>query len=746
MLLANDFHAGEDFDDEVQGQQQGQQTVAGEKSGHDVLISPVLVQGEGQPPQLIDAKFLAKLERAGIQIFRSQSWSESLSILGECEKLGTPVGLVLVEAKDTAAAVDCLVRLRQWRDLAELPAVAWLPKATEAETMALLRAGASDVWDGYALGGVDRMEPYALRAEQYVRQTGRVWQLRQERHNVQRLLEEQRSAMFVKDLWRLDLGSRTIEFNEHCGELAGHCPGQFDNSLDAWLELVHPLDLERLSRALSSTDWQASPEELSFEFRLQQPQGGWRWILLRAQLEKDEQGAPVGLIGNHTDITAAKTTDSITGLPNRFFFEDWLLQLGKLSEQNLGVFLFGLDRFHLFRDSLGAPVADQLVRLLGDRLRSLVGTHPCFQGLPYTIARTSSDEFVVAVAGAMAEDPVEIAEFIESQLSKGVWLDGKDIFTSFSCGHAYRGANPLAPADPKEVWRDAQIALHSARSAGGARSVAFCSNLRDRALEAMRLENDLNRAIENWEFEVFYQPKVTLKQNRVVGFEALLRWRHPEKGIIPPSQFISIAEANGLIVPLGIRTVREACQTLSRWQKEYPQDPPLDISVNLSVRQFRDTHLISEVKNIIEETQILPSTLKFEVTETVLIDDPEGALEIVEMLRAMGVGIKIDDFGTGYSSLSYLHRLPFESLKIDRSFITSMTQDHTAFEIVKAILSLAENLGLNVVAEGIEQRSQAEELRNMGCQYGQGYLFAPPLTSDSAARMLVRQQQELRST
>ncbi|MDL5049779.1 EAL domain-containing protein [Oscillatoria amoena NRMC-F 0135] len=675
-----------------------------EENSLDRLTAPILWQcsREGECA-------LARALQVRHEIFRAKSIVETLGILGECEALGTPLGLIILTALEGATVEEELVTLRQIRESAELPIVVLYDEKGSSKVVDWMRSGASDCLPLWA-----ETNYLQLRIEQYLQQSRRVWNLIEDQRNAEKLLAQQRSAMFLKDLWHLDLASRTIEFNENCQELAGHNPAILGAQLDNWLALVHPLDLDRLSKALSETDWQVSPNELSFEFRLKELDGGWRWILLRASLEKDETGHPIGLIGNHTDITEAKTIDNVTGLPNRFYLEDWLVQASQRKEASpqglsglnrncaLTLFLFGLDRFHLFLDSLGAPLTDQLVRLLGERLREIAKGLPELENTVKLIARTASDEFALAICGELQSTPEDLARQIEGQLGKGVWLDGKDIFTSFSCGYAQKELKNVGEDfEPREIWRNVQIAMHTARLHGGGRFVAFDESLRKRTIEAMHLENEMNRAIENWEFEVYYQPKVTLRQNRVVGFEALLRWRHPEKGIIPPSQFISIAEANGLIVPLGIRTVREACETLSRWQKEFPQDPPLEMSVNLSVRQFRDAHLIEEVKQILKETAIIPQSLQFEVTESVLVDEPERALSIVEELRALGVGIKIDDFGTGYSSLSYLHRLPFDSLKIDKSFINSMTKDHTAFEIVRAIVSLADNLGLHVVAEGI---------------------------------------------
>lgn len=707
---------------------------------YEVNQTPALVLG-GVTADPTDASTsspaLPLLEKLGLHVFSVRTLAEAISILGECKKLGSPIGLAVISVHSPEDAnCKALSLLRQWYNESELPILVLASSSDPELKRSLIQAGANH----YFTTPLDESY-FLLRAQQALRISSRFWSLTHDKANAERLLQQHRSTHVTKDLWRLDLASRTLEFNENCQEFSGYKPSDIGNALDVWLSLVHPLDILRLSNSLARTDWQASPEEISFEFRLQTPNGGWRWILIRGRLERDENGNPIGLMGSHTDITQAKTTDSVTGLPNRFHFDDWLHQHCNPKQKSLSVFLFGLDRFHLIIDSLGRAHADQLLRLLGERLRSLATTHEIFRPYTATVARVSSDEYALALVGESSpEAPLQIAELAEAHLTKAIWLDGKDIFTSFSIGYACYPPHPARSIEAKDVWRDAEIALHSAKASGGSRTIAFDNPMRERVVEQMRLENELNRAIENWEFEVYYQPKVSLSQNRIIGFEALLRWRHPEQGIIPPSQFIALAEANGLIVPLGIRTIREACRTLRKWQDAFPQDPPLEVSVNLSVRQFRDAHLIEEIGNILEETGIIPSTLQCEVTESVLIEDPDEALRIVETLRSMGVGLKIDDFGTGYSSLSYLHRLPFDSLKIDRSFITSMSQDHTAYEIVRAILSLADNLGLSVVAEGVENRTQAEELRNMGCKYGQGYLFSPPLTADSAARMLESQQ------
>lgn len=694
--------------------------------------APILLValGVGQREQGLEWK--QKLTSTHRPIYCVQSVAEAAVLLTESEKAGAAICLVIVVAEGWDAALQGAVQsFRSWGADSELAIFAACQDWERAGVVEALEAGANVTfttpWD------FDLVRAQARRSLLASLQARR---LRLERNHAVDMLAQHRQSSVSQDLWRLDLETRTLEFSEVCDELNGFAPRGIGTSLDEWLNLIHPNDLLRLSESLTRTDWNSAPEDLTFEYRLRHRTWGWRWLLMRGRIERDEGGKPTSLIGSHTDITLAKTTDSITGLANRFHFEDWLqasceADPASLVESQSAVFLVGIDGYALIRDSLGQVLGDQLLRLMGDRLVSIQD-----QNGDGTVARLHGDEFGLALLGVVNhETAMERAEEITQSLSKGIWLDGKQLFLTTSIGYVLSEDR----VSGSELWRDAEIAMHSAKAAGGKRVVSFDRSMRAKLIERMELENDLKRASEEWEFEVFYQPKVTLGGERIIGFEALLRWRHPTKGIIAPSHFIPLAEANGLIIPIGIETVREACRTIRKWQLEFPMDPELEVSVNLSVRQFHDRHLIEEIRAILVETEIPPTTLQFEVTESVLVDDPEQALALVEELRRMGIGLKIDDFGTGYSSLSYLHRLPFDTLKIDRSFISTMSQDHTAYEIVRAIISLAQSLGLEVVAEGIETRSQAEELRGLGCGFGQGYLFAPPLTSEAAHRMLVNQ-------
>ena len=705
------------------------------------LSFPVLLLFEDELCQPDWAKRLAFFDPPP---FLAHSVEEAQLIYKECENLGTPLGLVILcTASLRDSSYHALRELRHKHDEFELPI---LVVAREASREAMLAARAAGADHCYA-EPID-WEFFLLDVRRATSQAGRNWKKRTMEEEAEPFRERHRESALSHEFWQLDLATRKLSFSSQFEELIGYSPEELGDRLDDWLSIIHPLDLQRLSQALAGTDWQKAPEELSFEFRLRHRMGSWRWLLMRGRLERDATGVPKTISGVHTNITRAKLTDNVTGLANRFHFEDWLntyFQAEADDPGDLTLFHVGIDRYELIRDSMGQDLAEQVLRVAGERLEELLVAANCI-GRPGLVARIGEDQFALCVPGMEQWDWARtMSTRVQDLLAKDIWIDGQRLFISTSIGYVVREGEITA----KELCRDAEIAFHVARAGGGSLAVPFDDSLRQQTVERMLFEKDLKRALDNWEFEIYYQPKVTLTQLRTVGFEALIRWRHPERGIVPPSHFIPLAESNGLIIPIGIRTVREACLCLRQWHEQFPQVPPIEVSVNMSTLQFKDRNLIPEIRQILIDTGVPPESLKLEVTESVLVDNPERALAIAEELRRMGVGLKIDDFGTGYSSLSYLHRLPFDTLKIDRSFISGMTTDHTAFEIVRAIVALAQNLGLHVVAEGVETRAQMEELRTLGCDFGQGYLFAPPLNREAATRLLESEalaQARLRAT
>jgi len=462
------------------------------------------------------------------------------------------------------------------------------------------------------------------------------------------------------------------------------------------------------------------------------------WSVSQAQVEGSTS---VPLIFQIQDITDRKQAeeqllhdafhDGLTGLPNRALLIDHLKLTIARSKRNAAlnyaVLFLDLDRFKLVNDSLGHLIGDQLLIGIARRLELCLRAGD-------TVARVGGDEFTILLEDLEDEDEANIiAERIQQELSVPFYLSGRDVFTTVSIG--------IAPSSrgydkPEDILRDADTAMYRAKALGKARHEVFDEEMHALALNLLQMESDLRRAQERNEFIIEYQPIVSLNDFRVCGFEALLRWQHPERGLISPQDFIPVAEEGGQILPIGQWVLQQACAEMRRWQESFPADPPLFVTVNLSAKQFAQADLIDQVKCSLDQSGLDPNCLKLEITESVVMDNIETATAMLFQLRALGVRLSIDDFGTGYSSLSYLHRFPIDTLKIDRSFVTRIVNDKENIEIVRTILMLAENLGMDVVAEGVETQEQMALLRQLFCHSGQGYFFSKPLSVDEAGKMI----------
>jgi EAL domain-containing protein (putative c-di-GMP-specific phosphodiesterase class I) len=347
------------------------------------------------------------------------------------------------------------------------------------------------------------------------------------------------------------------------------------------------------------------------------------------------------------------------------------------------------------------------------------------------------DEFTVLLDDLKdPSDAKRAAERLMKALAAPFVLGGKEVFTSVSIGIAL--SNP-AYEQADEILRDADTAMYRAKSLGKARYEVFDADMRASVMARLQLETDLRRALEREEFRNFYQPIVSLASGKIAGFEALLRWQHPTRGLLGPEEFIAVAEETGLIRELGWWNLREACRQISDWKAQPDADPELTISVNLSVKQFLQPNLVSDIKNLLRELAFPPESLKLEITESTVMGDPIAAVEMLLQIKALGIRLAIDDFGTGYSSLSYLHRFPLDTLKIDRSFISGMCEGGEGMEIARTIMPLASNLRLDVVAEGVETIEQVALLKKLRCKFAQGFYFSRPLAAEAAGALLVGQ-------
>lgn len=434
------------------------------------------------------------------------------------------------------------------------------------------------------------------------------------------------------------------------------------------------------------------------------------------------------------------THDALTGLPNRTFYmtraKAAIEQAKGRESYNFSVLFIDLDRFKIINDSLGHIVGDDLLISVADRLRALLGDGSKEQSAFVStirgnlLARLGGDEFIVLIADDdNAGKAWRLAEQIQKVLAEPFVLGRELVHTTASIGIAGNGSAYL---DPIDLLRDADLAMYQAKTLGKARAAIYDPSMHDAASARMHLENRLRLALANEEFVLHYQPIVSLKSQQVSGFEALIRWQRKDEPLIYPGGFINVAEDTGLIVPLGLWVLREACLKAKSWTDMFGSDQHLTMSVNLSPRQFAQHDLVECVQRVLAETEVDPKLIRLELTESSTVDNPERAVSVMKQLKALGVQISLDDFGTGYSSLSYLHRYPIDILKIDRSFISRMMENAENLQLVTTILAMAKGMRMSVVAEGIEEEAQAQQLADLGCEWGQGYLFAKPLTPEDA--------------
>jgi diguanylate cyclase (GGDEF)-like protein len=432
--------------------------------------------------------------------------------------------------------------------------------------------------------------------------------------------------------------------------------------------------------------------------------------------------------------------DSLTNLPNRALFMDRLPQALARSERRgdfVAVLFLDLDDFKVINDSLGHKAGDQMLIEVGHRLLSSVRAGD-------SVARLGGDEFTILLEDmADISEATMVAERIAEQLRAPFHLEGHEVFVTTSIGIA---TSTLGHNTPEALLRNADIAMYEAKAKGKAIYKVFDQSMNSRAWERLQLEIDLRRAIESEEFKVYYQPVVRLDTGQIAEVEALVRWDHPQRNLVAPMEFIPFAEETGLILPIGHWVLDEACKQVKAWQTQYPLDPPLMLSVNLSARQFKHHHLVEDIASALNKSGLEPHCLKLEITETAALDGVESTIATLHELKDLGIQLAIDDFGTGYSALSYLKRYTVDTLKLDRSFIKGLGRDPEDTAIVRAILAFAEALNLNVTAEGIETSEQCAYLKALGCQYGQGFYFSKPIPPEDVAALLTTASGKLRIT
>ncbi len=542
-------------------------------------------------------------------------------------------------------------------------------------------------------------------------------------------------------LWDWDLRQGTAYFSPRWQEMLGLEDQPLGQTLEEWLSRVHVEGIQRLRTDLG--DHVAGlTAEVENVHRVLHGDGTYRWMLARGLAFRDEEGKVVRVAGSLTDVTEQKQFeeqllhdafhDPLTGLPNRALFLDRLEQAVRRAHRRadtlFGVLFLDLDRFKVINDSLGHTVGDQLLKEIALRVEACLRPGD-------TVARLGGDEFTVLLNDLVRPNDAElVAGRIQESLKVPFRLEGHEVVTSTSIGIAL---STQGYSRAEDLIRDADTAMYRAKADGKARHRIFDRHMHENALHRLRLESDMRQAIDRQEFELHYQPIISLQSGQIEGFEALVRWQHPERSLIMPGEFIGIAEETGLINPLGWWVLRTACMQARAWQQQFPRDPALQMNVNLSGRQFRQPDLVRGVVTALNDIGLPPESLRLEITESVLMETAKASRTLLEEMRGHGIRLCIDDFGTGYSSLNYLHSFDIDVLKIDRSFVKGIRSGR-APEIVQTIVNLSRSLGLAVTAEGIETRDQLAELRGLDVELGQGFYFSRGLNAERATRLLER--------
>jgi PAS domain S-box-containing protein len=522
------------------------------------------------------------------------------------------------------------------------------------------------------------------------------------------------------------------------------------------LEQVHPEDLDRVINA--ATEARLTGVGKHLEYRMRHKNGNWLVLESTASAIRNRNGQVTQLVIVNRDITARKRIeeqleheafhDPLTGLPNRSLFLDRLQRAmdhaTRYPEFKFAILFVDIRGLKIFNETMGHRIVDQLIIDISNRLKSRLRhddtvsrSTPTGSRGPIgdeTLARMDGDRFTVLLEGIKTpSDPMRVAIRIQECLAAPFTASGVDAFTTASIGIALSSPSYQKPA---EMLRDADIAMCRAKAEGTSVCEVFDTQMHAFVVRRLKVETELRKAIEHEDFRVFYQPIVRLATGEIAGVEALVRWWHNELEIVGPGDFIEIAEETGLIIPIGRWVLKEACRQAHAWHLLFNSEPLLTITINVSPRQFAQSNLVADVKSALDETKVAPSSVHLEITETVAMSDPKLTAHIFSQLKDLGVRISIDDFGTGHSSLSRLRSFPFDVLKIDRSFVRGMEHDLESREITRLIVTLAHHLKLEVIAEGIETPGQRAYLEQFNCEFGQGYLYSPPIDRDALQQIL----------
>lgn len=538
-------------------------------------------------------------------------------------------------------------------------------------------------------------------------------------------------------LWDWNIESDYMFFSPRIKEILGFNDNEMHNNFSAWADLIHPDDFDRVMK-FNSDYFEGIEDNYRIDYRIRCKSGEYKWFLTRGQIIRDEDGRPLRLAGSHTDITERKKSeekiknmafyDSLTGLPNRMLFSDRLsVSLNQAKRYNhKGALLFmDLDNFKTINDTLGHAAGDILLKYIAELIKVCIRESD-------TIARLSGDEFVILMTKIESiEDAKQLAQRIIEQLRKPIMLEGCEFYITASIGITMFLDDA---SDQQTLLKNADTAMYRSKELGKNNYQVFNISLNEKYQEKLDMESNLRHAIERNEFDLYYQPMVDTRTGKICSVEALLRWKHPKNGMVPPDRFIPVAEDTGLILPIGTWVLKTACKQNKIWQDNGYE--PLSVSVNLSLKQFYQPDFLDTVRAALEESNLDPKYLELEVTESIAANDLDSIINSLNALREMGIKISLDDFGTGFSSLNYLRLLPIDMLKIDKSFINDIGKSRSHETITKSVINIAHAMDAAVVAEGVETRQQLEFLQSYSCDFIQGFLFSRPLPEKDIALMI----------
>jgi diguanylate cyclase (GGDEF)-like protein/PAS domain S-box-containing protein len=665
-----------------------------------------------------------RLQRRGFYVRTAEAGQQALEIIGQ-----ERVDIVLLDIEMPGlSGFEVLARIRETMSPTRLPVIMITARNTSEDIVRALESGAND----YVTKPVDF--PVALawvRTHLALKHAENSLRESEERYAL--------AAAGANDgLWDWDLESNEIHLSSRWWSILGLTQPADDPSPDLWFERLHPEDTARVKSEIAAHIEGRTPH-LESEHRMLHNDGGHRWVLSRGLAVRDANGRAMRMAGSLTDVTASKVSDPLTGLPNKVLLRDHLGRCAIRMKRRKGAFfavlMVDIDRFSVVNDGLGQHVGDLMLVAFARRVEACVrGTDVVsrFHG-EHTLARMGGDEFTLVLDEIKhPSDAGIVATRVLDTVAQPFKIEGHEVFVDASIGIVVGTSEYDGSA---AILRDAATALHLVKARGGAGYEVFENDMRDRAMRRLSFEADLHKAVKRGEFLVHYQPVISLSKDRIHGFEALIRWQHPTRGMVNPSDFISLAEATGLIVPISEWVLHEACRQVRVWSENF-FDAELTVNVNLSAQHLASVELAANLEGMLRQTGLEPGQLKLEITESVLMANPEQAAATLERVRAMGIRIAIDDFGTGYSSLTYLQELSADTLKIDRSFVSRMLTSEDSLAIVRAIMELAHSLRMDVVAEGIESPEQAAKLQTLGCDFGQGFLYSSPVSAEVATKLI----------